>query len=185
MAAPAYTKKSTVKARHKLFIDTYLSNGMQAAPAYQVAYPTCTLNAAYACAHRLLKSAKVQTLIDEALHTQHLVDTASKERILAELSRIAFGNATDVADWQQGTVILKDSADLSEDVTATITEINEIPLRGGGSRLQIKRADKLKALELLSKYHGLLTDKCELSGHVDVQLTMAELAALATKSTTL
>ena len=173
------TNDKPLKARHKLFVNTYLANGFNASAAYAIAYPKCNKNALPACASRLLTTDNVASLVKEALHTQELVEKASVANIIAELQKIAFADSSDIVSWDNGIPILKNSAALSKDVTSTITDITITDVRGGGQKLAIKRADKLKALELLSKYNGMLTDNVKLSGSVDVNLSMADIAKLA------
>lgn len=85
------------------------------------------------------------------------------ESIIAELQLIAFGSMRDVADWGVDGVYVKDSSVLREEAKL-ILEVSETSSEKGGSKVKIKLHDKLKALELLGRYHKIFTDKVEHTG---------------------
>ncbi len=85
------------------------------------------------------------------------------ERIVRELSLIAFGNKRSVMTWGPTGVKLKDSEGLTDDEAAQVLEVKETTSATGGS-LSLKTHDKVKALELLGRHVGMFTDKMEVTG---------------------
>lgn len=72
------------------------------------------------------------------------------DKIIDELVAIAFARATDYLFTQDGSLVIRDTAQLGEDAGAAIAGIE----RSTGG-LKVKLYDKLKALELLGKCCGL------------------------------
>jgi phage terminase small subunit len=85
------------------------------------------------------------------------------EKIVAELQLIAYGSLRDVADWGPDGIYVKDSTILRQEARM-IAEISEVSNEKTGSKVKIKLHDKLKALELLGRYHKIFTDKVEHTG---------------------
>lgn len=88
----------------------------------------------------------------------------SQDRILEELARIAFGDLRDAAAWGPDGIALAPSADLTEEQAAALAEIAET----AKGLLKVKRHDKVKALELLMKHLGMLSEKVNASAEVDL-----------------
>ena len=95
----------------------------------------------------------------------------SKERIMAELAKIAFANAGDVMSWGPDGVIVKASEDLTPDAMAAVGEVVE---SGGGEKspthIKVKLLDKRQALIDLGKELGMFNpiSKVEHKGEVKV-----------------
>lgn len=113
--------------------------------------------------HRLTNNSLVKARISEL--TEHALKEigVTRERVLTELSRIAFANMKDVASWNPSGVEYKSSEEISESDAAAISEVTETVTQAGGT-LKIKQHDKTRALEILSKHLKMLTDKHEHSG---------------------
>jgi len=104
----------------------------------------------------------------------------SAEKVLAEMGKIAFTDpCKDPCKLFNADGSPKDLKDLDEDTAAAISAFDVVEL-GDASRddqklafsrvRKIKLADKLKALELLARYHKLLTDKVENSGRTTLEM---------------
>lgn len=113
--------------------------------------------------YQLLQKPSVKKRIDEL--SEHALKEVgiSRQRILLELSRIAFGSMHDLASWNESGVRFKPSDELSPDDASCVAEVSETVTESGGS-LKIKRFDKVKALELLGRYQKLFADRVEHSG---------------------
>ena len=74
----------------------------------------------------------------------------SGQRVLEELSSIAFAQATDYLQVENGTLIIRDSQSLSKNHRAAIASMEKT-----STGVKVKFYDKLKALELLGKAMGL------------------------------
>lgn len=83
------------------------------------------------------------------------------ERIILELQIVAFGSLRDVADWNANGLYVKDSEALDARSAKLVSEVKEH--RGEkGTSISIKLHDKMKALEMLGRYHKIFTDKVEV-----------------------
>ncbi len=100
------------------------------------------------------------TEIKEVIAARAMV---SAERVLAELARIGFAKATDVITIKDGKVIVADTASLSPDIQAAISEISQT--RDG---LKVKMHDKRAALENLGKHLGLFKENIDLNVNVSL-----------------
>lgn len=79
-----------------------------------------------------------------------------KKRIVEELSRIAFGDIRKIITWDGETATLKPSSELSDAEASMIDEVQrDADTKLGFGKMKLKKADKLKALELLGKHLGM------------------------------
>ena len=129
-------------------------------------------NGAGVRANELLKRSKVRKLIEQlnAKRASRLEITA--QRLDEETAKLAFSNMkkyvrTDANGKLQGM----DLSELTDDDWAAVQELREDTTGGSGDgerkvvlRTTLKLSDKLKALELLFRRQGLLTDKTQVSG---------------------
>ena len=115
----------------------------------------------------LLNKTHVAEAIRTAMQERNRRVEISQDRILEELARIAFGDLRDAVTWGKEGVKLKESAELTEDQAAAISEVGETVTKEGGST-RIKRHDKVKALELLMRHKGMLNDKLNINGELNV-----------------
>jgi terminase small subunit len=151
------------------FVDEWLIdfNGKQA--AIRAGYSAKT---AEATAARLLRNVKVQAEISRRQKDLQRRTEISQDRVVKELARIAFADASDYAcietymyENKDGTlsplqvVSPKDTGALSDDQRAAIAGIKQ-----GANGIEIKLHDKIKALELLGRHIGMFNDKLSLSG---------------------
>lgn len=151
------------------FVDEWLIdfNGKQA--AIRAGYSAKT---AEATAARLLRNVKVQAEISRRQKDLQRRTEISQDRVVKELARIAFADASDYAcietymyENKEGTlspiqvVSPKDTGVLSDDQRAAIAGIKQ-----GANGIEIKLHDKIKALELLGRHIGMFNDKLSLSG---------------------
>jgi phage terminase small subunit len=153
--------------RRQRFVAEYLVdlNGTQA--AIRAGYSPRTANEQAA---RLLAKASVSQAVAEG-QARHLAKAEiSAERVLEEVRRIAF---SDVRGLFDGNNDLKPMRDLTPEQTAAlaILDRHHSALADGRSIsiLRIRFWDKLRALEMLMKRFGLLTEKVEQSGVVQFQ----------------
>lgn len=111
-------------------------------------------------------------------HIQFLADKMNKktdntiERIILELQLIAFGSLRDVAEWDAGGMSIKNSKDLMDGKDRLVSEVNETRTEKS-TNTKIKMHDKLKALELLGRYHKMFTDKVEQNNTGEIKFTLA------------
>lgn len=110
-------------------------------------------------ASRLLSNAKIQTEIAKAMEDREKRTGITQDRVLAELSAIAFAKATDYMEvGKDGLVKIKPTAELTDEQKKAIAGIKE-----GANGIEIKLTDKTKALEMLSRHLGLFNDKLNVN----------------------
>lgn len=171
MTAKTTNPKKT-GARWKIFAREYVIDLNGARAAIRAGYSE---NGAEAAASRLLRNVKVQKLVDEltAERAKRLDLTADK--VLRELSLIAFSNMLDYVKTQEDGSAYFDLSKLSREQAAAIQEltIDEYTDGSGENARPVKRvrfrlSDKRASLELLGKHLKLFTDKVEHSGEVGI-----------------
>mgnify|MGYP000177653768 FL=1 len=91
----------------------------------------------------------------------------NQDRVLQELARIGFAKITDVLDPETAKI----KQDASDDDLACIQSIKIKPNEFGTER-EVKLYDKKSALVDLGKHLGLFKDKVELTGDMDLNITI-------------
>ena len=99
-----------------------------------------------------IKIRKARELLDQGTKQQ-------KEQVRRELESIANSDITNFIYWSNGQVKLRHCPD-DVSKTKTIKKIKSTPGKYGTS-IEIEMHDKLAALRLLAKHHGLLDDVAE------------------------
>lgn len=154
------SKKEGLNEKQKLFCREFLRDFNGAKAAVRSGYSEKT---ARQIASENLSKPDIQQYV-QALAIQLNTKTDNQiESIIAELQIIAFGSMRDVADWDLNGIQIKDSKILREEAKL-VAEISETSSEKSGSRVKVKLHDKLKALELLGRYHKIFTDKVEHTG---------------------
>ena len=153
------------------FVDEWLIdfNGKQA--AVRAGYSAKT---AEATAARMLRNVKVQAEISRRQKDLQRRTEVSQDRVVKELARVAFSNATNAVQVQPRTIVGADgkkiviqtvaltaTAELTDDQRAAIAQIKQ-----GANGIEVKMYDKIKALELLGRHIGMFNDKLELKATV-------------------
>lgn len=113
---------------------------------------------------QLLEKTRVHELIDREMAKRSRRTGISQDRVLLELARIGFCDASDVIDLNSGNIrediTKEDSKCIQKIKTRTMTTPN-------GSTIveqEVTMCDKEKALELIGKHLGMFKDKVEVSG---------------------
>ncbi len=147
--------------KQKIFADEYLID-LNATRAYRVAYPSVRKDeTAAAAAARMLRNVKVQKYISERMQERQQRTEITQDMVIQELAAIAFSRATDYATVRNGSVFIKDTADLSDSQIRAIAGIKE-----GANGIEVKLNDKEKALEMLGRHLGMWNDKLKVDGEV-------------------
>lgn len=150
--------------KQKLFIDEYLIDLNATQAAIRAGYSP---NNADKIGSELLGKTRVSDAIKTAMAERSKRIGVNADRVVQELAKIAFVNATKVMDPK--TAMVREDA-LPED-TAAIQSVKVKTFGEDGLEREIKMADKLKALELLGRHLGMFKDKMELSGGLDTEKT--------------
>ena len=100
-------------------------------------------------ASKLMKLPKVAARIQELRDAVQERAMVSKTDMLLELKRIAYSDLSDLAEWNGRTVSLKDSDDLSPELTRLVSEVSETK-----QGVKIKLHDKMDAFDKMAKMTG-------------------------------
>lgn len=151
-------KKDNLTVKQRMFVEEYLIDLNATQAAIRAGYSAKTADQQ---GSRMLANVKVQQVIAQRMAERSKRTGANQDRVVLELSKIAFLKMTDVVD-RNGAI----KQDASEDDLACIESIkykesdNEY---GGSVEREVKVASKLKALELLGKHLGMWNDKLDVN----------------------
>lgn len=132
--------------KQKTFVQEYLVDLNATQAAIRAGYSPKT---AEVQGSRLLSNVKVQEAIQEAMKARETRTEVTQDRVLEELAKIAFSDATDVVNIVDGRMVVTNTEKLKPDQKAAIAQIKE-----GKFGLEVTRFDKLRALEMLGKHLG-------------------------------
>ena len=147
------------------FVEQYLvtENGTQA--AINAGYGK---SSAHVTAHRLLKNDKVRQEIEVKRQVLTIRYTDIKDKLIEELSEVAFSDMRDFASWNEGKITLfaSDVLNKKSKVIQTLRETHN----QYGSSVQIRMHDKLKAIELLMRHLGMLSDDASKDQKLEINV---------------
>lgn len=143
-------QRTKLSDRERAFIRAYLTGptrGIAVASAHVAGFgPKDT-----SIGSKLLNRPLVRDAIERRLAKHEI----RADRVLAELSRVAYSDMRDYAEWGPAGVTLKLSSELSDLAAVAIAEVSETTTKDGGS-IKFKLHDKLGALVGLAKHLRLL-----------------------------
>ena len=137
--------------KQKRFVEEYLIDLNATQAAIRAGYKAGNTQRASEIGSELLQKTPVSEAIQQAMAERSKRTGINQDRVLRELAKIAFVNAIEVIDPETATV----KKDASSDDTAAIQSVKVKTFGEDGLEREIKRADKLKALELLGKHLGM------------------------------
>lgn len=165
--------------RHKRFCDEYLIDLNVTQAAIRAGYtPKYANKKVYA----LLDKPEIREYLDKKMKAREQRTEITQDKVLKELSAIAFSNASDffkIVDRKitvngQEVLDADDNPRTYKDVefvnTDNLSDINRkviSSVKQGSNGLEIKLNDKLKALELVGRHLGMFKDKVEVSGNIN------------------
>lgn len=148
---------STLVKKRERFVEEYLIDLNATQAAIRAGYSPKT---AYSIGHELMKIPEVRARIDKAMAERSKRTGINADRVLRELGKIAFVNATDVIDMSDATV--KNDAERDDTAAIASVKVKVIPGENGdGVEREIRLADKLKALELCGKHLGMFKENSD------------------------
>lgn len=155
---------ANLTGKQERFVKEYLADNNATQAAIRAGYsPKCANDTA--C--KIMKSPAVRARLEEALEKRSERTKIRQDRVILELARVAFANVADLVDFTTGDL----KPDVSQDDTAAIAgaKIRRVLTAEGECReVQIRMADKLRALELLGRHLGLFTDNLNPTGNLGV-----------------
>ena len=150
--------------KQKRFVEEYLIDLNATQAAIRAGYSSDTAGSIGA---ENLKKPEIKSRIDKAMAERSRRTGINQDRVLQELARIGFAKITDVVDPDTAKI----RPDASDDDLACIQSIKIKPNEFGTER-EVKLYDKKSALVDLGKHLGLFKDKMELTGDMDLNITI-------------
>lgn len=147
-------------AKQAAFVREYLIDLNATQAAIRAGYSEKT--AAFIGAENL-KKPQIQIAIQNAMQERERRTEITQDRVLCELAAIGFYDIADYAEVSGGGVMLKATRDIPAEKRAAIVGIKE-----GQAGVEVKMADKLRALELIGRHLNMYTDKVELTGGINI-----------------
>lgn len=150
--------------RQKRFIAEYLIDLNATQAAIRAGYSVST---ARQIGEENLTKLDINSAIAKAMAERSKRTGVNQDRVVLELAKIAFVNASDVIDADTATV--KDDATADDTAAIQSIKVKVFPTKDGeGVEREIKLGDKLKALELLGKHLGMWNDKFDLNVNLPI-----------------
>ncbi len=137
--------------KQKRFCEEYMIDLNATQAAIRAGYSPKT---AYSIGEENLKKPDIQSRIAQLQAEQSRRTGVSADRVVRELAKIAFVNASDLIDPQTASVKL----DASRDDLAAVQSVKIKTFGEDGLEHEVKLADKLRALELLGKHLGVFKE---------------------------
>jgi len=137
--------KGKLTEKQKRFVQEYLVDLNATAAAQRAGYKDPNIG------RQLITKNNVSAAIQEAIEKRQNRVEITQDRVLQELASIAFAKGTDYASIISGIVMMNDTGELTEEQKAAIVSIKQTK-----EGVEVKLADKMKALELLARHLGLL-----------------------------
>lgn len=142
------------------FVEEYLIDLNATQAAIRAGYSVDTANV-IGCEN--LTKPNIQSAISKRMAERSKRTGVNQDRIILELAKIAFVNASDVINMEDATI--NDYADRDDTAAIQSVKVKTIPGKDGasGTEREIRLADKMKALELLGKHIGMWNDKLNVN----------------------
>lgn len=111
---------------------------------------------------RMLGFVGVSDAINKALADRSKRNVVDQNRILEELAAIAFSDITGIVRFENGKMIIEETANLTDNQRRAILEMSESITDSGKTR-KVKLHDKLRALEMLGKHLSMFRDRMDIN----------------------
>ena len=143
---------SDLTAAQMMFVREYLIDFNGAAAARRAGYNGEALDVQV---QKLLKTPAVQDAIVGMMKDRCQRLEVTGDMIVAELAKIAFSDITELTEWTDNQVTLKESVNLPTSITRAIAEVSQAPT-SEGMAVRVRMYDKMAALSLLAKHTGVI-----------------------------
>ncbi len=143
--------------RHERFAQNK-AKGKSTGPAYTAAGYKATGHSAEVAGSRLLRNVEVKNRIAELMAPAVKETQATVERVLREMTRLAFYDMTAVLEVHDGEIMMRDPNTLPEDLRLAIVGIKPVETSDGTMKYECRFSDKQKALDSLARYLQMFKD---------------------------
>lgn len=175
--------------RRKRFVEEYLKDFDAAKAAVRAGYSSKSQKGPEVEGFRLLSDVRVQALLRERMAQQAANTDFTPEDCLRELAWVARADLRAMYD-EHGR--LKRPEEWPEELARAVAGMDVVVRASTGAGdgdegelievRKIKRWDKLKAIDMLMRYHGMFKDKMELTGPDGGPLLLQALAAVESRT---
>jgi len=145
-------KKSILSDKQRLFITEYLKDFNATQAAIRAGYSKATANR---IASENLSKPDIKFELNKQIDLLLADNKDIALSVVRECQKIAFAKITDFVEFDNDGLVLKSSDDVDGSVLESISFDETITQSGMSTKKRVKLHDKLKALEILSKYTGL------------------------------
>lgn len=157
--------------KQKRFVEEYLIDLNATQAAIRAGYSP---SSAADIGSENLRKPDIRSSIDKKMAERSKRTGVNADRVLMELAKIGFVNATNVIDIKNGT--LKEGVTLEDTAAIQSVKVKKIPTKNGeGIEREIKLADKIKALELIGKHLGMFIEKMDMNVEVEQSEKLEEI----------
>jgi phage terminase small subunit len=118
---------------------------------------------------QLLANVKIKAAIEARMARRFEKVDIKADEVLALMRKFAFTDLSGVIEVRGGKTYISDTAVLTEDQMACISEIKQT-----ADGVQVKLISREKMIELLGRHMGMFNDKLEHSGSLKVAHTMTD-----------
>ncbi len=143
-------------ARHEAFLH-HVIKGLDHGKAYTAAGYRATGKSAWAAGARLFNTPGIKKRYAELMAPAVEAAELSVERVLQEMTRLAFYDMTAILESKDGKITLRDPTKLPEDLRRAIVGIKPVQL-GEELFYECKFADKKGSLESLARHLQMFKD---------------------------
>lgn len=166
--------KKLLNIRQENFCKEYIKDFNATKAYFRAGYSPKNPQSASVNSSRLLQNTNVRKYINKLLEERKKDTEILQARIQAELEKIAFGNFSDIATWNNNELIIKNEKNLTDNDRALISEMTYADTPAGTTK-KIKLNDKLKALQELLKLCGAFQELEDDASHITINVIPASL----------
>ena len=155
--------ESKLTPKQRRFVEEYLCDLNATQAAIRAGYSEKT---AQQMGTENLSKPVIAAAIESAMQKRSERVEITQDRVLEELSHIAFARIDKVVKWDPDGVTLLGSSYLDEHTLAAVSEVSETTTQHGGSQ-RIKMHDKLGALTKLGEHLAMWKQRVAIGGDPD------------------
>ena len=148
------TKPKKLTPKRRAFVSEYLKDLNATQAATRAGYSAHT---AGRTGYDLLKIPEIQVEIEREQKRLAEKNDITAERVLEEYRRLAFSDIMSVAPVSGGSVMIKDTSELTPEQRAAVSEVTETK-----DGLRVKFHSKTAALDSLAKHLNLFNEKMQV-----------------------
>lgn len=167
MAKKKKSKIDSLTAKNKEFLLNYILLGRNGTKAYKKTFPKSQYDTCRTNGSKLLAKANVSEALEEYLEEIFLDKEKQIRNIFDKLVAVAGADISDFID-EHGNIKVSEFNNLNTYFVAQYDKTVSDTKEGQNVKQSIKMLDKLKAISDLVKILGMITEKIEHSGTIDV-----------------